>query len=103
MHAPRLGAAVVHAALPAPRGAAGPRAPLPRQASTPHPALSAPATRGVRRRAPLPPRAFFEVLEKGFASALRTLNDTDDLSAVRHPPPPCAAAPAQAGPARAPP
>ena len=78
--------AVAQAVPPAPRGAAplsaGPRSL--RLAPAPHPQLSARAVRVARRRTAAPPvRALFETLERGFANALRTLNDTDDLSAVR--------------------
>jgi hypothetical protein len=90
-HAARSGAAqgaVARALPPAPRGAAplsaGPRAPRLRLAPALHPQLSARAVRIARRRCIAPPvRALFETLERGFANALRTLNDTDDLSAVR--------------------
>jgi hypothetical protein len=79
--------AALAAPPPALRGAAplsaAPRAPQLRLAPALPTALSARAVRCTRRRAPLPPRAFFEVLEKGIANAMRTLNDTDDLSAVR--------------------
>jgi len=90
-HAAPSGAATRGAAVAAPppalRGAAplsaAPRAPQLRLAPALPCALSARAVRSTRRRTLLPPKALFEVLEKGVANAFRALNDTDDLSTAR--------------------
>ena len=88
-HAAPAGAAQGAASAPPPalRSAAplsaAPRAPQLRLAPALPAALSARAVRSTRRRTLQPTRALFDVLEKGIANAMRTLNDADDLSAVR--------------------